>query len=132
METKLVKFSKHYYLVETWNSSKMKFETEGAVDTLKEAHEHAEYLKIHREMPCSDIRITRQQTYDLYDKNSTEYEKQHNSLCDELYAIIDLLEEIKERGYIAWTSPAPSSSECKVKRLVDESIDNIYIATLYC
>lgn len=132
METKITKFSKYHYLVEVWDSSKMEWSTNLATERLKEAHEQAEYLYTHKDVECRNIRISRQTYYDVFCQDDEEYWQYSKSLRAELEEILEMLDEIKSHGYIAWTSPAPSSSECEVKRHVQNAVDAMIRAILNC
>lgn len=132
METKLVKFAKYHYMVETWNNEKMKWVLHVEANTLKDAHEKAEYLRIARCYNSSDIRVSRVCYYDTYSTEDHEYYMTANTLPNEIEEALELLKEIQEHGYIPWTSPAPSSSECEVKRHIQNAIDSLVFAMMNC
>lgn len=132
METKLVKSSDYYYLIETWNSVYTKWDTHLVTDTLKDAHKDVEYLVEQRGFKNIDIKVSRITNYDTFSKESEEYYTRVHYLKDELKEVLSQLEEIRDRGYIPWTSPAPSTSEYNVKREVNKAINALYDAILNC
>lgn len=132
METKLVKFAKYHYMVDIWNETKMKWELHVAVEKLKDAHETAEYLRIAKGYKSSDIRVSRVCYYDTFSTEDHEYYLTSNTLPNEIEEALELLKEIQAHGYIPWTSPAPSSSECEVKRHIQNAIDSLVFAMMNC
>lgn len=116
----------HRYNVEFWKDGKWNFYT--AVDTLNLAHESVQELQ-KADVRDDEIHVERVTYYDIID---TEIHRNYRPLRDEIQGAIDILNEVIETGYIPWTSPAPSSTECCVRNNVEKALQHLENAIFNC
>lgn len=126
METRLEKNCYHYYNVEFWKDQKWNFYT--AVDTLNDATKSAQEL-INANVRDMDIQVTRMTNYDVINPNER---RNYRPLRDELQGAVDIINEIIDTGYIPFTSPAPSSTECIVKKSIEKALEHLQNALWNC
>lgn len=133
MKPRLAKFSDYYYEVEVFDLNKMEWKHDTGVDTLKDAQNRTEKLVEIKNVDPMNIRVKRVTYYEPLDADDQD---NWRALCtkleNELKSALQLLEEIEDAEYIAWTSPSPSSSECKVRNSVTRAINEIRNAIINC
>lgn len=133
MKPRLAKFSEYYYEVEIFELDKMQWKHDSGLDTLKDAQRRIEKLVEIKGIDPMNIRVKRVTYYDVLDAEDQEnWRALHTKLENELRSALQLLEEIEDAGYIAWTSPSPSSSECNLRNSVTRALNEIRNAIIFC
>lgn len=128
MKTRLIKEFFHHYIIEVFNK-KLEWEFVEDVETLVEAKNIVEILIEEHSIAKENIIVRRVTTYCPFDESEV---RNISELKDELKAVAKLLNEIKCAGYIPFTSPAPSSTECKCRDAINKAIELIEYAKYNC